>query len=593
MIRYYCSYLLIAILIFGNPTEDLFNSVKNLDVTGVQTAIANNANVNSKDEFGKFPLDYLVDSDMRVKNIAISENEMINMFKQNMEDRYKIVKILLDEDANINITKDFKENIFFYLIEQLSVIIPGNEDEIENYYKFICRPGKDLFNLLLDSGVDLKTITIDENNLRFNLLDRILYMYIIKKSYGEGEKDNLEEIVETLLNKGLRPLNKQLLLNYGVKLNNKKIVQKMLDEEAEINGIVNDEAPIFIAAEMNNVDMVKFLEDRGAYINGKDEKNRTPMSIAVQNSCLEVVKYLSEKDYDVNQLTNFGSYLILDALYCQKWEEDNKGKEIVKILLERDDINLNFTTDGIIENHFFGGAFGFSPLAMCSNLEIIKTMVEKGADVNFKSYQGTTAIMNTLNIEKIKFLLSKGANVNTLDNDGNSALINIIKNLKLYDIYYYFDEMTPEVPSVLPVVKLFIEKGVNIDIVNNEGNNAFIYAAKNNCVDVLEFLIEKGTNIRFKNNEGQNALLISTDEGNYEASKLLIEKGLKVNSADNVGRTPLMNSIASRKIELIKLLIEKGADINAKTLEGKTVLEIAKESNNQEVVELLIKNGAK
>lgn len=226
MIRYYCSYLLITILIFGNPTEDLFNSVKNLDVTGVQTAIANNANVNSKDEFGKFPLDYLVDSDMREESLTITENEMTNMFKQNMEDRYKIVKILLDEDANINITKDFKENIFFYLIEQLSVIIPGNEDEIENYYKFICRPGKDLFNLLLDSGVDLKTITIDENNLRFNLLDRILYMYIIKKSYGEGEKDNLEEIVETLLNKGLRPLNKQLLLNYGVKLNNKKIVQK-------------------------------------------------------------------------------------------------------------------------------------------------------------------------------------------------------------------------------------------------------------------------------------------------------------------------------------------------------------------------------
>ena len=49
MIRYFCFYLLITILSFGNPTEDLFNSVKNLDVTGVQTAIANNANVNSKD----------------------------------------------------------------------------------------------------------------------------------------------------------------------------------------------------------------------------------------------------------------------------------------------------------------------------------------------------------------------------------------------------------------------------------------------------------------------------------------------------------------------------------------------------------------
>lgn len=59
------------------------------------------------------------------------------------------------------------------------------------------------------------------------------------------------------------------------------------------------------------------------------------------------------------------------------------------------------------------------------DFELVKKMVEYGADVNDKVQRGMTPLMMAArykNVEITSFLLSKGAKLTTEDNSGNTAL---------------------------------------------------------------------------------------------------------------------------------------------------------------------------
>ena len=63
--------------------------------------------------------------------------------------------------------------------------------------------------------------------------------------------------------------------------------------------------------------------------------------------------------------------------------------------------------------------------------EVVKMLLEKGADVNAKNTKGWTALMIASlrgQTEVVKNLLEKGADVNAKDEDGKSALKHAINN---------------------------------------------------------------------------------------------------------------------------------------------------------------------
>ena len=242
------------------------------------------------------------------------------------------------------------------------------------------------------------------------------------------------------------------------------------------------------------------------------------------------------------------------------------------------------TIDPEAAEYLLGDIQTFSPLIRAAErgrTEVVKLLLEKGADVNVKQIgTGATALIMASqggHTEVVKLLLEKGADVNAKDNNGITALL--IASSK----------------GRTEVVKLLLGKGADVNVkTTNDGTTAMWQASQNGHTEVVKLLLEKGADVNAKDNNGITALLIVSSKGQTEVVKLLLGKGAEVNAkTTNDGVTALWQAAWQGHIEVIKLLLEKGADVNVKkTTNGATALMAAAESGHTEVVKLLLEKGA-
>ena len=108
-----------------------------------------------------------------------------------------------------------------------------------------------------------------------------------------------------------------------------------------------------------------------------------------------------------------------------------------------------------------------------------------------------------INLEFVKTILEYGLDVNIKDNDGDTALI--------WASMYDYTE----------VVKLLLESGADVNIKNNYGNTALIWASYNGHTEIVKLLLESGADVNIKNKFGNTALIQASINGNTEVVKLL------------------------------------------------------------------------
>jgi ankyrin repeat protein len=101
-------------------------------------------------------------------------------------------------------------------------------------------------------------------------------------------------------------------------------------------------------------------------------------------------------------------------------------------------------------------------------------------------------------------------------------------------------------------------------------------------------VIQKGANVNAIDEENQTALHIAAREGYTWMCKFLIEEGANVDARDKDNKTPLMLSARSEKAQTCALLISKGANVNAIDKSGKTALGYAKASHSYDAARIII-----
>lgn len=216
--------------------------------------------------------------------------------------------------------------------------------------------------------------------------------------------------------------------------------------------------------------------------------------------------------------------------------------------------------------------------AECGNLEIVKFLTEKGADIHVKNSDGSVPLHIAANYgykSIVEHFLNSGLCVDVRDNENCSPLHYVVGKYHNQLQQSPVKEKSPRLfGTVLPL----------------------FYCPTSNDGDLeatARFLFSRGADLEATNNDGYTPLLLAARHSFKDICEFLIESGAKVDVSDKSRFTVLHYASYSGWIEMVRELVEKGCEIDAKNaFDGSTPLFLAAQHLHNDVVELLLELGA-
>lgn len=230
---------------------------------------------------------------------------------------------------------------------------------------------------------------------------------------------------------------------------------------------------------------------------------------------------------------------------------------------------------------------GYTPLytavAFNCSQDVLKLLIDHGADLNIKDKQGWTPLQHILNSygnpTNAKILTDAGADVNTKNHSGQTIfhLAAIKKDISL--------------------IEYLLAKGIDVDSRDNEGQTPLYHAAALNkddiYFDVAEMLLKNGANVNAQDVNGMTPLHELVKHSNKKIFQLFLDYKADVNLKDRLGDTPLIEAIRSENLEMIQLLVDNGSDVNNFNDESRsTPLHLASNTYCKRIIKFLLTNGA-
>jgi ankyrin repeat protein len=317
-----------------------------------------------------------------------------------------------------------------------------------------------------------------------------------------------------------------------------------------------------LVPDLLSVDIVRMLISRNTSINDPDGNGKTALMLAAGRASADFVGILLDAGAksSINARDKNGRSALMNAAECFF----DSGLKSARLL-----IGDGADTSGYDES----GASALMLAAKSGSNATVKLLLEKGAatSINSKDKKGETALIhailghglfrsNWIPIDIVKTLVAAGADVNSVDSEGKSGLM-----------YATSDSMQEE------VVKFLIESGARVNEVDSDGHSVLMRAAKTASINDLQALLQAGarSSINLKDNKGETALTYAVSQYHglvTSVTKILIEAGANVNDANPDGKTPLMSATQKNSWQVVQQLLSAGASVNAKDDKGRTAL---------------------
>ncbi len=389
---------------------------------------------------------------------------------------------------------------------------------------------------------------------------------MIKMFFGTTEDKN-NQLLAAISSKKFSARKANFLLSRGASLdwenekgenyfhiaskNNNILAMKwLLSKKVDINKEnINKKTPIFYAFQSDSIETISFLINNGANKSHKNNFSRTLLHEAVIANKNLVIIYLLKMGLNINAKDDKGRSIIFDSVI-------NGTKSLVDKISSLDGLDINLKDKN--------GNTAMHEKNVYTNPELAYTLMDNGADPticdkngrDFLFYIASACMENDKLIDRS---IEQGCDINVRDKDNETVLMKTIKMLLSTD-------SKEEREKFFKLAQKFIDTGVDINAINNQGDSVLSLCVKSSDLEALQFILsQENINVDIQNNEGNTSLVLSISKINCDMPIIteLLEAGASPNIADKNNAT----------------IIEKLIDIvlhldNEKKLDKKFLIEI-------------------
>ena len=565
-------------LIGGTPDDDLLKAVINNDYAGegfyvndalldkLKIAIESGANVNVQTSRGYSPLIFLAKSDVTEPNIEMVDLLLRNGANPNLQDRggetalhwastrgflEMVEKLLESENIDINITNIDGRNALHSIFD----------DEEELFYPDNVEP---IMKLLIEKGININE-TDDSGKTALHLAAEQNRGVAIGVLLRAGADENIKtydyhpagqtayELAENIRNRIELRRRRRLLHMLGVE---QVIVEG--DEDDDNNPWVYEPLALNAfhkfhreraQAAINNVYLAQEAENEDSYLNSLPDELEEGIRNMFGGSN-------ADGDLAEDVANDAATHDLLDALR-------NNDLEQMRIAIESGaDVNMQWSHGRTALIHLADSdeneidVYGSPNYSRRSrhgpNIEMVDLLLNNNADPNLQDSDGDTALnwataRGYLEVVE-KLLENENIEINKANFLGRNALHIIFTE--------WFEEDEPNGgDNAEPIMKLLIEKGININEPDNSGKTPLHLAAEQNNSLGVGILLRAGADENIKT-DGQTAYELAEKIRN----RIELERNARLGEIIGLGNLTDLVRITHMERDLVRAVMTVGEE---------------------------------
>lgn len=520
------------------------SQLSNEQLYNEQANIKPSNNINNVEIEDNNVINTIADLDKQNGSVASPYTNINNMlYEATINGDFESVRRYINMGADINSTDDNGSSIVYRMA----------------IFKNLSLDQLNCLNYLLLKGADANK----ENNNGYTPLTAHL-------SSNNFDKEFLNRLIANNVEVNYPDFDGNTPLHYATMNNNLNAVEYLLENGANTN-VKNKDGitPLHIAVKTKNYDIVAKLLSFGADRNTKDINGISALDIVKTSNDVDLLKLFNITKEDIKK----------DKLLVELQEIliNNISKPAVKSI--KDNVDKGFYNRSVLQDKgsstIEGKFVGESPTPLITALyfgynDIAKSLINIGADINkpnnYPYYSPLMVAAENGNKEMVNILLQKGANINyKSEMDGITAL-NVTNNVEIAEL----------------ILKANADPNT---ATNNNCISPLQMAVINNNYDLAEVLLKYGADVNHVDcKEYKPVIANAIDTGNPAIVRLLLNYNAGVNT--EVGE--------DISIKVIDYAIQKGNQLIVDMINEKLQLtEPKKEEVAEDSVSPLIKNNVK
>ena len=493
--------------VYINPTTTNENHNTDIDINANKT---------------KYTNEYIQGTELDPMPTGYSKiDEILNEYKYKAP-IYEISKLLAEEGLEGKITEytNFSDKYIYKVNKDSTPLFLAVQFGYNDLAKELIKEGADVNaranDMETEDGIDMLYYAVENNNVEMSKI-------LIDEGVDAGREYGYEY--------------PYYLTDIAIRNNNLDML-KILVESGDID---LESSLIPDAIEENNIEMVKYLISIGQDVNAQIFADgfwiNSPMKVAAENGNIEIAKLLIDEGANLNSSDDYIGPAI-----------DYGNYDIAKLLIDNDVFNLNTNTtkeqaielakdqkyyeiEKLLSSEDSNNIDGYDELMNAvskGDMKALEKLIKDDTDLN-KQYDKITPLNLAAarnDKEMVKFLVEKGADINLEDGYGYTPLIIAIKYRNI-GLAKNIIDLKPDLNAICSAT----------------GDTPLTYLVNANkyggVADLCYYMIKNGADINKKNKEGNTPLMIAAASYNYAIVGVLVNMGADYNIKNKEGKTAI------------------------------------------------------